>query len=426
MAVAAQPGVSSKSPRRIATGSPSTTVQTPSPSTTKRNAVWVWRWTGAFSRGPRYWIAAQRVGGRVRATREARVGQGDGPPLAAAPDRHQVAGALGEREQPVAPAPQVRYGPGRGVARHQVADLGPERDEAFGREAAVELVELGGRLGLPRVGRRRQRVRVVAHRSTLSAFCTAQVAFSGVKKTPPYAIASVDHALKLATMLAQEGPLRVTDAAELLGVSGSTAHRLLSMLVYRDFAEQRPDRRYGPGPVLAASSGRSDAPIALLRRVGLEPMRRLVEETDESTNLSVLVGDRSHFVATVESRQVLRVGDRAGRSLPAHLTSGGKAILATWEPARARELFAGDDGVDPAALTRELSRVRRRGYAVNDQATETGLTALGVAIRGADATAVAAVSLAVPSARFHRDRVAGWLAPLTATAAAIEHAVATG
>src|SRR5204863_9806948 len=34
----AQPGVSRKSPRRIATGSPSTTVHTPSPSMTKRNA----------------------------------------------------------------------------------------------------------------------------------------------------------------------------------------------------------------------------------------------------------------------------------------------------------------------------------------------------------------------------------------------------
>lgn len=244
-----------------------------------------------------------------------------------------------------------------------------------------------------------------------------------MKKKPSYAIESVDQALKLATILQQEGPLRLTDVAELLEVSGSTAHRLLTMLVYRDFAEQRADRRYGPGPVLT-SSGRSDAPIALLRRVGLQPMRTLVEETAESANLTVLVGDRSHFVATVESRHVLRVGDRAGRSLPAHLTSGGKAILATWEPASVRELFAGHPDVEPARLARELSRVRRRKYAINDQATETGLTALGLPIRGVDSAAVAAVSLAMPSARFHRDRMTGWLAALAAAAAAIEGSIA--
>ena len=52
-----------------------------------------------------------------------------------------------------------------------------------------------------------------------------------MKNRPAYAIASVDAALLLATLLQQEGPMRVTDAAERLGVSASTAHRLLGMLV---------------------------------------------------------------------------------------------------------------------------------------------------------------------------------------------------
>ena len=57
-----QPGVSRKSPRLIRTGSPFTTVQTPSPSTTKRKAFCECRCSGAVSFGPRYWIAAQSVG----------------------------------------------------------------------------------------------------------------------------------------------------------------------------------------------------------------------------------------------------------------------------------------------------------------------------------------------------------------------------
>jgi IclR family acetate operon transcriptional repressor len=85
-----------------------------------------------------------------------------------------------------------------------------------------------------------------------------------VKNKPPYAIESVDNALRLAQLLLLDGTLSVTEAARHLAVSPSTAHRLLAMLVYRDFAEQGRDRLYRPGPALR-SSGAAEAPLALLR-----------------------------------------------------------------------------------------------------------------------------------------------------------------
>ena len=86
-----------------------------------------------------------------------------------------------------------------------------------------------------------------------------------MKNQPVYSIDSVDHALHLAAVLQQEGSLRVFEAAERLGVARSTAHRLLAMLVYRDFAEQGPDRRYLAGP---AGLG-----IGSLYRPGQTPLR---------------------------------------------------------------------------------------------------------------------------------------------------------
>ena len=59
---------------------------------------------------------------------------------------------------------------------------------------------------------------------------------------------SVDAALRLLQMLGRDGQLRVTDAADELGVAASTAHRLLSTLRYRGFAVQAGDRTYRPGP----------------------------------------------------------------------------------------------------------------------------------------------------------------------------------
>nr|WP_281374897.1 helix-turn-helix domain-containing protein [Nocardioides soli] len=70
-------------------------------------------------------------------------------------------------------------------------------------------------------------------------------------------------------MLLLEGPMRVTDAAARLGVSPSTAHRLLAMLVYRDFAEQDADKRYRPGRLLHGSP----RPPSRSRRCGRPPGR---------------------------------------------------------------------------------------------------------------------------------------------------------
>jgi len=116
-------------PARIGTGSPLTTVQTPSPWTTKTERAPARAGApGATSPTPRYWIAAHSVG--VRGT-GGRPGPGfarrDRPALTAAPDRHQVprrARASGSRSDQAQWKGLRRR---RRVLRHQVADLGPQR-----------------------------------------------------------------------------------------------------------------------------------------------------------------------------------------------------------------------------------------------------------------------------------------------------------
>jgi DNA-binding IclR family transcriptional regulator len=246
-----------------------------------------------------------------------------------------------------------------------------------------------------------------------------------VKNRPAYAITSVDSALLLATLLRQEGAMRVTDVAARLGVSVSTAHRLLGMLVYRDFAEQLPDRRYVPGPVLRQSAVQQTS-VAALRDVALAHLRTLVEAVGETANAMVLSGADVRFVATVESAQVLRVGDRTGRTLPAHLSSGGKAVLATLDAEQLAAFLAPLDEVVSARLQRELRTVRRRGFAVNDQGTEAGLTAVGVAVPPAGGFSGAALSVAAPTVRYSADRLPGWAARLTEAAAAITRDLSAG
>jgi IclR family transcriptional regulator, acetate operon repressor len=167
-------------------------------------------------------------------------------------------------------------------------------------------------------------------------------------------------------------------------------------------------------------------PVADLRRLALPHLEALAARTDESVNLMVVVGDQARFVASVESPQILRVGDREGRVLPAHLASGGRAVLACRPESELIELYSAPDSTvaDVPALLRDLRRVRKQGFAVNDQATETGVTAIGQAVPCPAGMVPAAVSIAMPTVRYRRDRLPEWTKDLATAVARIERELA--
>jgi len=247
-----------------------------------------------------------------------------------------------------------------------------------------------------------------------------------MRKEPPYPLRSVDHALTLLALLADTGSLRLTDAARELGVSPSTAHRLLSMLVYRDFAQQAADRSYRPGPALALPHLRSPDVLTMRRRLG-PLLHQLGGRTGESVNLSVLIGTQVRIIETIESTQSLRVGDRRGLVLPAYVASGGRAMLAALPDAEVATILESEvatGSVKLDSLLRALTRVRRLGYAVNAEESEVGVSAIGASINDSAGTPLAAVSVAVPTARFGRTRLPELVAPLLYCARTCSHRLA--
>ena len=246
-----------------------------------------------------------------------------------------------------------------------------------------------------------------------------------MKTAPAYAITSVDHALRIAAMLQLEGSLTVAQTAERLGVARSTAHRLLQMLVYRDFARQDGSRVYHAGPVLELAQ-HSRSQTALLRAAALPHMHRLVELFGETVNLTVRVGASVRFIASAESHQALRVTSREGMVFAAHRTSGGLLLLADLDDAALAEVYReagvegeageGTDRPDLVTLGAELAKIRRQGFAVNQGRSEKGVVAVGAPIRGIDGVALAGLSLSMPSPRYDRSRLPELAATLQAAA----------
>lgn len=251
------------------------------------------------------------------------------------------------------------------------------------------------------------------------------------QKSASYRVESVDRALALLTLLVERGALSVSDAGNELGVATSTAHRLLATLVHRGYAVQGPQRLYHPGPETAGYPRARVGPP--LRRIVRPHLERLFEQVGETVHLVVPVGTDIRFVDGIEGDQPLRVGLRIGSRLPSYCTSGGKAMLAALEWSEIESVYAGGLPPWPGAkvhdldgLRDQLADIRRRGYGLNEDESEPGVTALGAAVGPSGAAPVAAISVAVPSARFDHGRLAEHAQSLLRAAGGASRALETG
>ena len=224
---------------------------------------------------------------------------------------------------------------------------------------------------------------------------------------PAYRLSSVDHALELLLLFRSRPALRVSEVAEQLDVARSTAHRLLGMLVHRQFAIQDPaTRTYRPGPRLVEIG--LAAVGALDMRTRMRPyLAELAARTAETVSLLVLEGDTVHFIDSIESQRTVRVGSRFDARMPAHATSAGKAMLAALNVAEVLALYPNEKlavVTDHTLATRtqllaSLDRVRAVGFAINLEESEIGLGAVGMAVPGADGRPAAGFTVAGPMQR---------------------------
>jgi DNA-binding IclR family transcriptional regulator len=246
---------------------------------------------------------------------------------------------------------------------------------------------------------------------------------------PAYLLHSVDHALQLLLLFRSKPSLRVSEVADHLSVARSTAHRLLGMLVHRQFAEQDPvTKTYRPGPRLVEIGLAAVGALDLRKR--LRPfLLELAAATGETVSLLVLQHDMVHFIDSIESQRTVRVGSRLDSRMPAHSTSAGKAILAALTtdevlaiyPTERLATLTDQTTTSRSRLLDELALVRATGFATNFEESEIGLGAVGMAILDNDHRPVAAFTVAGPMQRMNGDYVqllAGELAPFATAATA--------
>lgn len=207
------------------------------------------------------------------------------------------------------------------------------------------------------------------------------------------------------------GSLGVTEIARQLGLSKAVVHRIVVSLVSRGLLALEPGtRRYRLGPAAAAVGARALRELDP-RAIALPVLRRLRDQTEETTTLSLVVGQSRVYVEQVESLQEIRMLVEVGRRFPLHAGSSSKAILAFLPPDQQAQILSGElprltprTIVDPDALRAELAKVRAERVAVSAGERQAGAGSIAAPLLGLDGYAVGAISVCGPVERFGAER----------------------
>jgi DNA-binding IclR family transcriptional regulator len=236
------------------------------------------------------------------------------------------------------------------------------------------------------------------------------------RSADPYQLQSLDRAVAVLDLLGEsEGPLGLADVCERMALHKSTAHRALMVLERCGLIERTPENRFRLGLKLYELGSRAVEQIDLRARV--HPwFRRLSVQVGETVHLGVLQKTAVVYLDKVEpNNRRTWLASRIGASNPVYCTAMGKAMLAFLPEDSAAEIigkiryvrFTHRTLMTPEALKRSLDRVRRRGYAIDDEEVEEGVRCIGAPILSGSGQPMAAVSISGPTSRITQQSVPG-------------------
>jgi IclR family transcriptional regulator, KDG regulon repressor len=240
---------------------------------------------------------------------------------------------------------------------------------------------------------------------------------------------SLQKALRILLCMGENGPeMGVTQLASELSLNKTTVHRLLNAMEKFSLIERNPEGdRYRLGLKLH-DLGTKAVESRTLRTEAHRFLLELSRVSRESVSLAVPGPGGVVCLDRADSRDtVITVSTPIGSRFPAHCTAVAKAALA-YLPENEIDAILGNAGLTPytpSTLTtlpkvkKNLREVAERGYAMDCQETERGLTGVAAPVRSRDGRVIAAVGMAGPTPRFRGRELAQKIARTKEIAAKI-------
>jgi DNA-binding IclR family transcriptional regulator len=220
--------------------------------------------------------------------------------------------------------------------------------------------------------------------------------------------------LKILELLAREEvELSFAAIKNALQIPAPSLWRLLNVLRESGYVIYDPARHtYRPGFMFLYMGN------VLLHRIGFrsearEHLKRLVELTGETAELSARVKDELVLLDQVESPDPVRLYSRIGSTYPYfHATAPGKVYLAHLSEEKLERVIdriglpsiTEFTGTDLASLKEELKQIRADGYAVDNQEMRLGVFRIASPVFDQKGRIIACLGVAGPSFRLAKER----------------------
>ena len=223
--------------------------------------------------------------------------------------------------------------------------------------------------------------------------------------------------------------LGTSELARRLDLPKSSVSNICGALVEAGLLTRAPSG-YALGRRLAELGGAYLAGIDQVRAF-YAACEQLAVASEETMQMGVLDGLEVIYIARHDGRQPVRLASEIGRRLPASCTALGKACLASLPADElARRLVAAEPlpVLTPRShgsvkeLLADLDEVRRRGYAIDDEETATGVVCYAIVVPalGADSEPHGA-SVTLLKARENDEHRAALVADLAKLAGMMAH-----
>jgi IclR family acetate operon transcriptional repressor len=227
-------------------------------------------------------------------------------------------------------------------------------------------------------------------------------------------VQSVDRALSIIETLAEDDEgYRLSDLAIRTGLSTSTVHRLLATLENRRFVQfDRSQSKWHVG-ARCFTVGATFARRRNFAAQAIPYLRKLRDLTRETANLAVVDDEFIVVLTRMESREIMRSLTKLGGRVAMVASGVGKAVLATYSDDDVSAIIhhhgmprlTEKSIVRPGELFKELEKIRRQGYAVDDEEACMGLRCVAAVVYNDCAEPLAAISVSGMTGRLTDERL---------------------
>ncbi len=231
----------------------------------------------------------------------------------------------------------------------------------------------------------------------------------------------VDRVLDCLELLSgQPRGMPLSEVCRALNMPKGAAHRLLSALVHRQYAEQDETNEWYRLTLKTTTIGFRFLSETGVTEICQPVLDRLARQTGELVRLAVADGDSLTWVAKAQGAlSGLRYDPDMGQAVVLHATAAGRAWLATMDNAEAVRIVLARGFEIPArfnrrlidnepALRRELKATRKRGYGLAIEEGEAGTIAISCAIQDPKRSGrgIAVITVAGPTPRLTERKIA--------------------